>query len=389
MSKQTDLINIPDAITVSGSNVGIGTSSPDVALDVIGTTTSGIRLKSQESSSNGFNIYNNSATDTAVLNNPFNGPMLFETANTERMRIDSSGNVGIGVNSPASWAKLDILGTGGSQTGATQALHVKSPSATAGEGVGIRLSAASGSHEAVGIIGMVNNASGNAGSMTFHTYDGGGTIPERMRIDSSGNVGIGTSSIVDTAWYTSSGANTELALDGNSGYGIIHLRGTGAGSTNTEYTQGVGNGKFYMAYDAVANQHRMTVDSSGLVTMPYQPAFCTTGHTANFNNVTFKGTVLLNNGNCYSTSSGKFTAPVAGIYAFSFNLTTEDTNSHFSYISVNGGNANGYQLAYGVIYQTATQNIVVSLAAGDYVEGKRRATGYSVYKANFSGYLIG
>ena len=137
------------------------------------------------------------------------------------------------------------------------------------------------------------------------------------------------------------------------------------------------------------NLNRLKVDGSGRVTMPYQPAFCTTGHTANFSDVTFKGTVLLNNGNYYSTSSGKFTAPVAGIYAFSFNLTTEDTNSHFSYISVNGGNANGYQLAYGVIYQTATQNIVVSLAAGDYVEGKRRGTGYSVYKANFSGYLIG
>ena len=34
MSKQTDLINIPDAITVSGSNVGIGTSSPQHDLVV-------------------------------------------------------------------------------------------------------------------------------------------------------------------------------------------------------------------------------------------------------------------------------------------------------------------------------------------------------------------
>jgi hypothetical protein len=38
---------------------------------------------------------------------------------------------------------------------------------------------------------MVNNPSGNAGAMTFHTYDLGATIPERMRIDNVGNVGIG------------------------------------------------------------------------------------------------------------------------------------------------------------------------------------------------------
>ena len=38
---------------------------------------------------------------------------------------------------------------------------------------------------------MVNNASGNSGSMTFHTYNGGSTIPEVMRIDNTGKVGIG------------------------------------------------------------------------------------------------------------------------------------------------------------------------------------------------------
>ena len=110
-----------------------------------------------------------------------------------KMMIDEDGNVGIGTSSISSWAKLQVAGTAGAQDGAKQALYIQSPTTTANEGVGIRMSAASGSHEAVGIIGMVNNASGNSGSMTFHTYNGGATIPEAMRITNLGSVGIGTS----------------------------------------------------------------------------------------------------------------------------------------------------------------------------------------------------
>ena len=150
----------------------------------------------------------------------------------------NGGNVGIGT-APATWAKLDILGSGGAQTGATQALQVKAPSATAGEGVGIRLNAASGSHEAVGIIGMVNNPSGNAGAMTFHTYNLGATIPEAMRIDNLGNVGIGTATpghrldveggnnVFDLARFGSSASdNSEVTIgyfDANANNGIPAL----------------------------------------------------------------------------------------------------------------------------------------------------------------------
>ena len=88
------------AVTIlSDGKVGIGTNSPAVALEIIGTTTSGIRIKNNALHSNGFNIYVDSSTDTAVLNNPFSGPMLFETANTERMRVDNSGSLMVGKTS--------------------------------------------------------------------------------------------------------------------------------------------------------------------------------------------------------------------------------------------------------------------------------------------------
>jgi hypothetical protein len=108
------------------------------------------------------------------------------------MRITSGGLVGIGTTNPQSWTKLEIAGTAGAQIDAAQQVIISAPTTTVGHGAGLRFNAASGAKEAVGIVGMVNEASGNLGAMTFHTYGGGANIPERMRITSGGNVGIGT-----------------------------------------------------------------------------------------------------------------------------------------------------------------------------------------------------
>ena len=175
------------AITIDASeNVSIGTSSItahgyDKQLQIEGASNAHLVI------AGGANEFGLAYNGGALLRNYANSPMKFYTNNTERMQIDSSGTMGIGTSSAGSWTKLEVAGTGGLQNGATQALHVSSPSATANEGVGIRLNAGSGSHEAIGVIGMVNNASGNFGSMTFHTYSGGSYITERMRIDSGGH----------------------------------------------------------------------------------------------------------------------------------------------------------------------------------------------------------
>jgi hypothetical protein len=170
----------------SDGKVGIGTSSPAVALEIIGTTTSGIRIKNNALHSNGFNIYVDSSTDTAVLNNPFSGPMLFETANTERMRIDNDGNVGIGgIAEPSSTAYN------------TATLHLRQVGSSSA-GSQLRFTSGNSGHTNTdgGFISYWadnNFYFNNQETGDFRFFSGG---LERMRINSSGNVGIGTSNSV-------------------------------------------------------------------------------------------------------------------------------------------------------------------------------------------------
>jgi hypothetical protein len=91
----------------SAGLVGIGTSAPTAPLTVIGannatqaifgglvgTTDRGLRIATGVFSGN---------NDIAILDAQFStGTLAFQTASTERMRITSTGNVGIGTNAPA------------------------------------------------------------------------------------------------------------------------------------------------------------------------------------------------------------------------------------------------------------------------------------------------
>jgi hypothetical protein len=157
-------------IDASG-NVGIGTTAPQTNLDIF-ATGGGNRVQLRSSAiTTDFGI--TSANDASLLYTRTNHPIVFGTNDTERMRIDASGNVLVGTTSAD--AKFQITQTSNG-AGAIYA------TAAAGQ---------NGNAFLFGIAGVCNGYQiTNDGSNNIaHIWTGTGGN-ERMRIASNGNVGI-------------------------------------------------------------------------------------------------------------------------------------------------------------------------------------------------------
>ena len=95
-------------INLNTTGVGVGTTSPSEKLDVVGNIkTTGI-AKFYNSTSHYGSI--NADSEGLTLDTVANRHMRFKKAGVEVMRINTSGNVGIGTTSPG--AKLDLVNDG-------------------------------------------------------------------------------------------------------------------------------------------------------------------------------------------------------------------------------------------------------------------------------------
>jgi len=204
-------------------NTGIGTSSPAEKLDVYDNSASNVSIKVGNTSGALQLLQGNGA---AYLYTATNQPLIFSNNNSEKMRLDASGNLGLGV-SPASWYStgysalqvrgLSLYSAAGNDGNLVSNAYLSTAPAWTylATGTATRYEQSSGSHK------WYNAPSGTAGNAISFT--------QAMTLDASGRLLLNTTSSTNNSYYlqvtqgisSSTSILAQGSLTGYSGAGIF------------------------------------------------------------------------------------------------------------------------------------------------------------------------
>ena len=208
---------------------------------------------------------------------------------------------------------------------------------------------------------------------------------EAARFDSSGNLGVGTVSPSSARLHVFGGGG--LTVERQTGGTIAYFKNTGTTTPNIAFQA---SGTTYTPYIGVNNDdllfgtgssglERVRLDSSGRVTMPYQPfVFVTRSGNVSFasgSKIPYDSALDSRN-LTWNTTNNNFVVPVTGVYTFSIYIRLEITNANYIYAQIRSNGSFLYNSSVLYLqkpntlstFQTVGVTISVKLTQNDTVD---------------------
>lgn len=235
----------------SDGNVGIGTTSPGALLD-LGTSTPILRFS--DTGTTGYHQIQSSNSNFIINADPSNvdtnSSISFNIDGSPKAQIDSLGNVGIGSTSPSTYSSKLVVADG--SVGEETTLVITNNAVNQFARLGIN-----GDEAQL----VWDNADSCVFGTTSEASDSG-INSEKMRIDSSGNVGIGESNPVSKLIIKNTSSNDGMRIiSSTTGEGFVLFGDTADNNTGGIVYNHTNDELEFL----VNNGPRMLIDSSGQV----------------------------------------------------------------------------------------------------------------------------